>query len=95
MEKINKLKVLEDNPEAPELPTVLKDIKNECDSDIAKRVLAGQCGLYHSLITHLQKNQQLNESLKTSLLETLVSLVTGTLIVFLQKKNHTIIMRRF
>ncbi|XP_065216000.1 armadillo repeat-containing protein 6 homolog [Planococcus citri] len=77
-EKINKLKkVIEENPSDPELLPLLKDIKEELDSGIAKRVLGGQCGLYDTLVDHIIKHETLEKSIKVAFFEALVSLMTG------------------
>lgn len=76
--KIDKLKeLIVENPEDPELLTALNEVKSECNDGIAKRVLAGQCGLYDALVGFLSSNVTVNENLKISVFESLIALMTG------------------
>lgn len=77
-EKIDKLKKLvEEKPKDLELVILLKDIKEECDGGIAKRVLGGQCGLYDVLVDYLIHHEPVEETIKIAIYETLISLMTG------------------
>lgn len=79
-QKIMKLKeLLEQNPEDPDLLMTLNDVKNECGDGIAKRVLAGQCGLYGALINFLSSNRSMKEDLKIAVFESLIALMTGSI----------------
>lgn len=77
-EKISKLKkIVEESPTDPELIILLKDIKEECDGGIAKKVLGGQCGLYDILVNYLIKHDPIEELMKAAIFEALISLMTG------------------
>lgn len=84
--KIEKLKkMIQENPSDPELILMLKDIKEECDCGIPKRVLAAKCGLYTELVKFVSSHESLDVSLKLAIFDTLTALMTGTFHSF-QKK---------
>lgn len=70
-------KIVLENPSDPELISVLSDIKEECDDGIAKRVLAGECGLHSTLTNFLINNELMDETFKVGVLEVLIALMTG------------------
>ncbi|XKL61187.1 hypothetical protein PGB90_008244 [Kerria lacca] len=73
----NLKKIVLENPSDPELISVLSDIKEECDDGIAKRVLAGECGLHSTLTNFLINNELMDETFKVGVLEVLIALMTG------------------
>lgn len=77
-EKVEKLKqLLEEDSNDTQLINSLIDVKDECDSDVAKRILAAQCGLYNCLITFLASHTDVGNPLKVAVFECLIALMTG------------------
>lgn len=76
--KVEELKqVLEQATNESRLIELFGDVKDECNTGIAKRILAAQCGLYDFSVTYLTSHPDISLPLKVSIFECLIALMTG------------------